>query len=240
VHLESHFTSIHRFVGALFLALWCVANVVCGGPSAEGSAALPAPVADAADQSPDATAAAMSDATQSASSAAEVDANAGSAAQDPPPPIPAMPAELVNNVRWLRVDASADPFDDRPHSVVCDLNATLPELFNGVSAYGIDTGACNYATVHQPILRAVAAGETVTVRLVHFELTAPEDSEAHVALTIDGLPVLDERIPIPSASQVLVRALVAPRAILAGASAYFHVHNHGANSYALISLSAGR
>lgn len=76
-------------------------------------------------------------------------------------------------------------------------------------------------------------------RLAHFDLTAPEDSEAHVALQIEDLSVLDEHIPIPSRSQVLVRSVIAPRNIAAGAPTYFHVHNHGANSYALISVSAG-
>ncbi|HEX6244121.1 MAG TPA: hypothetical protein VFZ61_24565 [Polyangiales bacterium] len=152
---------------------------------------------------------------------------------------PTMRTELVDHARWVRVDAAGDPFGDRPTSVLCESGATLAEAFGGVSAYGVDTASCNYVTLQQPTTRAIAAGEVVRVRLAHFELTAPEDAEAHVAVQIDGLRVLDERIPIPSPTQVLVRELLVPRTLAAGAATYFHVHNHGANSYALISLSAG-
>jgi hypothetical protein len=92
-------------------------------------------------------------------------------------------------------------------------------------------------TVHQPTTEDITAGDTVNVRFVHFPLTAPENSGAHVVVQIEELVILEERIPIPSDSDVLVRNLIAPRDIPAGANAYLYVHNQGANAYVLVTLA---
>lgn len=207
-------------IRAAFLTMCCAGAPSCAAPDAPSTA----PASDATTNGPDSAA----------------DAGARDSAQDEAESIPAMRSEIVDHSLWRRLDAKTDPFGDWPEEITCDPSATLAELFNGVSAYGIDTGLCNYTTLHQPTLRVIAAGETITVRLAHFDLTAPEDSEAHVVVQVDDLPIVAERIPIPSRSQVLVRSVLAPRPVPAGASVYFHVHNHGANSYALISISAGR
>ncbi|MDB4974017.1 MAG: hypothetical protein JWN48_2358, partial [Myxococcaceae bacterium] len=81
------------------------------------------------------------------------------------------------------------------------------------------------------------AGETLKVRLWHFELSAPEPATAHVAVLVDGLAILDETVPIPAAGGLLIKELRVPRPIPAGAPVYFHLHNHGANSWALVEVS---
>jgi hypothetical protein len=58
-------------------------------------------------------------------------------------------------------------------------------------------------------------------------------------IRVDGLSVLDERIPIPKPGGLIVRELRVERDIPAGAPVYFHLHNHGANSWALVEVSAG-
>jgi hypothetical protein len=77
------------------------------------------------------------------------------------------------------------------------------------------------------------------VRLWHFELSAPDPAQAHAVLLVDGLTVLDERIPIPKPGGLMVHELRVERDIPAGAPVYFHLHNHGENSWALVELSAG-
>jgi hypothetical protein len=137
------------------------------------------------------------------------------------------------------VDAAADPFDDRPPNVDCSTAGVAAETLSGERVLGVETGLCNYLTATQPTQRAVAARELIKVRLWHFELSAPEPAEAHVCVLIDGLRILDERVPIPQAGGLIVRRSVAERAIPAGAPVYFHLHNHGANSWALVEVSAG-
>ena len=103
----------------------------------------------------------------------------------------------------------------------------------------IDTGACDYLTVVQHTARAVSAGELLKLRLWHFELSAPAPAQAHAAVVVDSLTVLDELVAIPAAGGLIVRELRAPHDLNAGAPVYFHLHNHGANSWALVELSAG-
>jgi hypothetical protein len=116
----------------------------------------------------------------------------------------------------------------------------MSEALGGDDAFSVDTGRCSYLTVMQPALRAVAAGEVLQVRLWHFDLTAFEPAEAHAAVLVDGLALLDERVPIPSPGGLLVKEVPAERVIPAGAPVYFHLHNHGTNSWSLVEVSAGR
>jgi hypothetical protein len=146
---------------------------------------------------------------------------------------------LVVHDLWRRVEAPADPFEDRPALAGCSASATMAEVLAGESAFSIDTGSCNYLTARQPTLFDVAEGQPINVRLWHFELSAPEPAEAHVAVVIDGLLLLDERVAIPHAGGLISKQVRAARAIPAGATVYLHLHNHGANSWSLIEVSSG-
>jgi hypothetical protein len=151
----------------------------------------------------------------------------------------ALHADLAVPERWSLLDAAADPFTDRPAVVDCPTAGVTPEMLSDERVLGVETGWCNYLTATQPTLRAVSAGEEIKVRLWHFELFAADPAEAHAAVLVAGLPVLDERVPIPGPGGLIVRKIVAERAIPAGAPVYFHLHNHGANSWALVEVSAG-
>jgi hypothetical protein len=144
---------------------------------------------------------------------------------------------LVDPSRWLRVDASEDPFDDRPLQVDCPLIATVHEVLGNEPVFDVDTGQCNYLAVVQPTLRDVPAGARLRVRLFHFDLNAPMPAEAHAAIVVQGLFVLDERVPIPASGGLIARELRAERAIPAGTPIHFHLHNHGQNTWALVEVS---
>jgi hypothetical protein len=157
---------------------------------------------------------------------------------DPPPPGPGT-GSLVELEAWERVeDASEDVFGaERPGGLVCD-----PVLGIGTEVFGADevlelsTDYCNYATVRQPSLRAIAAGDTVAIRFWHYELTHPAPAEAHLALAIEGEVAWEEHIPTPAAAAFVEGEIAIDRALPAGTELQLHVHNHGANTYALLSL----
>jgi hypothetical protein len=161
----------------------------------------------------------------------DLPADAGSAS--------ALRVSLVSPDHWTLLDAGADPFDDRPAVVDCLPAGVAAEVLGDERVLGIETGWCGYLTAQQPTRRAVAVGEVLKVRLWHFELTAPEPAEAHAVLQIDGLRVLDERIAIPQPGALIVKQLRVERAIAAGAPVQFHLHNHGANTWALVEVSVG-
>ncbi|MFM2421143.1 MAG: hypothetical protein RL385_5866 [Pseudomonadota bacterium] len=144
---------------------------------------------------------------------------------------------LISSRKWARVKPELDPFTDRPTSVVCEDGATMAEPLSGVDVFSVDTGTCNYITIGQVTLADIAPGDTLLARIWHFELNAPEPAEAHVAVHIDGVALVDERVPIPQAGGLIVRQMKAERAIAAGSPVYFHLHNHGANSWAITEVS---
>jgi len=162
---------------------------------------------------------------------------AGVAMQDSA--LQALRSALLLPDAWTVLSAAEDPFADRPTAVTCSPAGVMAELLSGERALGVDTGTCHYVTASQPTKRAIAAGETIKVRLWHFELNAPEVAEAHAALLVDGIEVLNERLPIPQPGGLIVRQVRAARAVSIGAQALFHLHNHGANSWALVEVSAG-
>lgn len=146
---------------------------------------------------------------------------------------------IVDHDRWWRLPASDDPFPDRLVDVRCTPAAAMAEVLADERAYGVDTGACNYLTAEQPVQRAIAAGETIKVRLWHFALSASEPAQAHAAVWVDGIPVLDERVDIPGPGGLLVREHKLARGVALDAPVHFHLHNHGENSWALVEVSAG-
>jgi hypothetical protein len=145
---------------------------------------------------------------------------------------------LVLHELWTQLAPMDDPFDDRAPDASCARTGVMPETLSEERVFSVDTGLCNYLTVTQPTLSEVAAGETLKVRLWHFELSAPEPAEAHAAVVVDGLRILDERVTIPSPGGLLSREMRVPRAIAAGTPVHFHLHNHGINSWSLVEVSA--
>ena len=146
---------------------------------------------------------------------------------------------LIEPERWEISSAEDDPFPDRPPDASCPAGAYMPERLGGEPVFSVDTGACSYLTARQPALRDVAPGETFVARVWHFALMADEAAEAHVALRIGDVALMDQTVQIPSAGGLLAVQQVAPRAFEAGTPIYFHLHNHGDNSWSLVELSAG-
>jgi hypothetical protein len=146
------------------------------------------------------------------------------------------PALLISPGAWRAVSADADPFADRPGTVICPADSHGFERVGGGLGYEVDTGACNYLTVAQPILADLQRGDRLTLKLWHYALTAPEPASAHVALWLDDAQLWEADIAIPSATALYTPVLEVPHDIPAGTPLLFHLHNHGANHWALVDL----
>lgn len=143
---------------------------------------------------------------------------------------------LVDMEAWTLVSAADDPFADRPADARCDPIGYRVEEFGGEVGLAVETGPCPYLTAEQPSRAAVRAGETVQVRWLHDELTAPDPGEAHVAVTLDSEMIFEDRVTIPASEDALAGTWTAPEDIAAGAPVLVHVHNHGANTWALLEV----
>lgn len=189
--------------------------------------------------------ASLSSAADATSSREASPVDAGTADASPGAPTDAGPTprttrvSLVDHHRWVPLEAEDDPFEDRPEDVECAAEAVAAELLNSELTYSVDTGACRYVTARQSTQRKVGSGETLKVRLWHFELNAPNPGEAHAVVEVDGIRLLDKRVPIPEAGGLIKAEMQVERAIPLGAPAHFHLHNHGANSWALVEVSTG-
>jgi hypothetical protein len=142
---------------------------------------------------------------------------------------------LVAPDRWLL--AAADPFAAlKTGPVDCPEAAWGVEDLSGEDALGVDTVDCGYLTVEQPSLEALHQGDTVALRLWHFELTGPEGAVSELGLALDGELVWREVLPIPREGELLTPSFIVGDDLPRGTPVHFHVSNHGSNSYNLIAV----
>ncbi|MCA9663459.1 MAG: hypothetical protein KC486_34330 [Myxococcales bacterium] len=146
-------------------------------------------------------------------------------------------APLSDPLAWAPVAASDDPFaDERPAEVVCAAEDGWRREAEGVE---IDTGACNYLALSQPLPRALAAGEPLRISAWWQNLIATAPAEGHIAVAVDGVVVWEERVAIPGPADARDLIFAAPEGAPAGAPITLHLHNHGANTWRFQGLFAG-
>lgn len=140
------------------------------------------------------------------------------------------PARVLLPLTDLRpLAGDADPLAaHRPDVVVCSNVAGW--YFEG-GLLEVNTGRCNYLALGQPASLRVPVGASLTTQLRHFDLTSPEPTTAHVALTIRDVVVWEERIPVPSEARVTDITVDLPVAVETGDELGIHLHNHGQNTY---------
>ena len=101
----------------------------------------------------------------------------------------------------------------------------------GSASLDVDTGACNYLTVTAPLLEKVSPRDVLGIYVSHDVLTAEEPALAHVAIQIGDWVALDGTVPIPALNDLLLEEIAPPRAFAAGTPVWYHLHNHGENTW---------
>ncbi len=150
----------------------------------------------------------------------------------------ATPTPLVEPHAWTVAREADDLFaDQRPAEVECDPDRGMTvEETAWQTRFEINTGWCNYATVEQPLLESLEAGDTVEVRVWHFELTG-QPAEAYLGVGLDGEVIWEETVPIPSEGELIKSTFEVDRPLPAGTPIQYHVHNHGKNTWELVSIN---
>jgi hypothetical protein len=145
-------------------------------------------------------------------------------------------AALIDHERWEQIHASSeDPLaDHRPSSINCGVAGWYREN----EIIEIDTNFCNYLALRQDSLAPITEGAKVRLGFYHFDLVAPEEALAHLAVLVDGQLLHEQEIAIPGKAMVYALEFEAPFSAPAGAELVFHLHNHGQNTWALQDLSA--
>jgi len=134
---------------------------------------------------------------------------------------------------WQPQAQTDDPFPDhRPDVVDCDVGWEVE-----FEALEVNTDRCTYGAFAQPALTAVSPGDAVIVDLWYDDLWAPEEAEAHLALGTGDEAWWELRLAVPGPADVLRIEFDAPVAADEGEPMWWHVHNHGSNSYRLQSVT---
>ena len=142
---------------------------------------------------------------------------------------------LVDHGLWQLVqDPAADPFAERGRPTVhsCESGSyfeAIPGWFE------LELARCRdrYASVHQPSLNQVQAGDTIEFTFAHLLLrpVTLDTTEAYVALAINQTVVWERVIPIQVAARTYEEQFTLPMDAPAGSDVVFHIDNHGENSY---------
>jgi hypothetical protein len=143
---------------------------------------------------------------------------------------------LVRNDAWQPDLAEDDPVPEhRPEHVACE-HGWYPES-GGIE---IDTGACNYLSLRQPLMAALEPGDPLHLRLWWQTLASVDPAEGHLAIFVDDALLWEEHVPIPGPAAARSLDFESPLGAPAGATLTLHVHNHGYNTWHFHELSASR
>lgn len=139
-------------------------------------------------------------------------------------------ADLVAAEGWTLVPLSEDPYADRYADQPCDERGASVE--NGLIE--IDTTLCRFATLVHPALLSVRADEPVVAVMFHDALFSEEEGATGTSIVGLGPGVWwEETMPIPHSSEVYPHEELAGVDLEVGDPIYWHVDNHGGNSWNL-------
>lgn len=155
--------------------------------------------------------------------------------------VPPQTRSLVDNTLWTLVPMASDPWatsrddDTKPCE---ELDVGVETLPDGIW-FDIITKNCNYATVSQPLLIDVPAGSELTVRIWHFAITTTSGTYTLAFQVGEQNNLLwSSTKDVPTDSGLIYATFRTEKALNAGATLYYHISNHGDNSWSLVELSA--
>ncbi len=105
-------------------------------------------------------------------------------------------------------------------------------------AIEVQTGACAYFTVSQPLPTSLRRGDTLTASVWHADLDAAEPAEGHVALWLGEEVLWEMVVQIPAMADVYEVSVQLTEAVPEGTPVGWHLHNHGYNSWKVAELTA--
>lgn len=146
---------------------------------------------------------------------------------------------LVDHDLWRLATAEEDPWAElRPGpDISCPQGSRKTEDFAGTYAYSVITSACSYTTVVQETIADACKGEDLYVWIWNYALTAPATATAHLEVQIGDTVLWSDTRAIPGPAALEATRIPLPEDVPMGTPIFFHVRNHGSNSYELLELS---
>ena len=148
---------------------------------------------------------------------------------------------LVRLDAWSAVARRGDPFIDESNAdAASDCVAAGFHVEAEQEWLELDTGACNWITLTARSGYVVDSGQSLRLRVSHYDLDAPAPAQAELGLRFGECDVWSAAIAIPGPANVDEEELNSPCALGPGADVFFHVSNHGQNTYQLQALEVLR
>ena len=138
--------------------------------------------------------------------------------------------------RWSTTPAPSDPFREYRPAQPCALPGYQVETAARSPVLEINTDDCGVVTVSQPLQTAVPAQLPLLVNVAHLALSAPDSATATIAFAVGEDIVWQTSRSIPRPPDIIIDTFSLPRDASEGTQVFFHIRNHGANSYYLQSL----
>jgi len=138
--------------------------------------------------------------------------------------------ELIDNEMWEFVRAEDDPFEDfRESDSTCNPLGVMVEA----GVLEVQTDVCDFVTVTQAAKVKARKGHLLDILAYHSALFSDPESTGYIAIQIGGSIVWEQSVSIPGDADVYANTMAVFPDINVGTPIYFHVHNHGANSWKL-------
>lgn len=150
---------------------------------------------------------------------------------------------LMNNSLWQPVDPADDPFWPVDDTLVvrCPPESYSAEDNGDGLWFSVSTQECNYLTMTQPLLVDLPEGATVQVQVWHFPIISSSGTYHHLVAGGDPVKTIWEvtlELPALSAGFLPYEPITSTVSISQGEPLYWHLSNHGNNSWHLIELKA--
>lgn len=149
---------------------------------------------------------------------------------------------LAAPTTWQLAPVDKDPFaSQRPaQAPPCDPQGATLEDFGGQLAFEIQTELCNWASIQQPLLGAAKHGERLRLKVWSTLLTSLDEApaQAYLGLAVGERIIWEQRVSYPQQARLNEWELELPFDLTVGAPLTLHVHNHGANTWSVLEVSA--
>ncbi len=149
---------------------------------------------------------------------------------------------LVDNRSWTLAPNDTDPFfpgNELKATQCSDVDIGVEEQADG-PWFDVSTKGCAYMTAQTPLLERLPNGATLQLRIWRFTITIADGPfELKVAVGDPATVVFERTIDAPNTKGELIhQEWVIDRTWQAGAPVYWHLSNHGDNSWGFIEFSA--
>ena len=153
--------------------------------------------------------------------------------------IPEASVALTDNELWTKTLSEQDPWwSEDLADELCEPMDYGPEITPIGMLFDIDTSFCGYLTVNQTLLAEVPIGDLFRVKIVQYALTESEGPYLlAMAVGEPAVTLWEMTIEVPSDFQVVDVTWPAARTYLVDEPVYFHLSNHGENTWSFVNLT---